>query len=61
MLLADANLLLDCGAAVDATDSYGHTPLLLAARQGLDAICRRLLSLNADPGARTTLRRWFGF
>ena len=47
--LAQATSLLDQGAAVDARDSAGRTPLLLAVAQNRPAVVRLLLARGADP------------
>ena len=49
--LARATLLLDRGAAVDARDALGRTPLLLAVAQNRLAVVRLLLARGADPNA----------
>ncbi len=49
--LAQATLLLDQGAAVDARDTQGRTPLLLAVAQNRLAVVRLLLARGADPNA----------
>jgi hypothetical protein len=49
--LAQATLLLDQGAAVDARDTQGRTPLLLAVAQNQLAVVRLLLARGADPNA----------
>lgn len=46
-----ATLLLDQGAAVDARDALGRTPLLLAVAQNRPAMVRLLLARGADPNA----------
>ena len=45
------SLLLDRGAKVDARDSLGRTPLLIAARLGDAETARRLLDRGADVNA----------
>jgi hypothetical protein len=47
--LAQANALLDQGAAVDARDAQGRTPLQLAIAQGRLEVVRLLLQRGADP------------
>ena len=49
--LAQATLLLDQGASVDARDTLGRTPLLLAVAQNRIAVVRLLLARGADPNA----------
>lgn len=49
--LAQATTLLDQGAAVDARDMLGRTPLLLAVAQNRLAVVRLLLARGADPNA----------
>ena len=44
-----AGLLLDAGAAVDATNRYGVTPLALASVNGSTPMIARLLEARADP------------
>jgi hypothetical protein len=44
-------LLLDQGAAVDARDEAGRTPLLLAVARGRLEVVRLLLARGADPNA----------
>ena len=44
-----AGLLLDAGAAVDATNRYGVTPLALASVNGSAPMIARLLEAGADP------------
>lgn len=46
--------LLDAGAAVDATDALGASPLLSAVTERRDACARSLVAAGADP-ARTDL------
>jgi ankyrin repeat protein len=40
--------LLKAGATVDSCDEYGHTPIFIAARQGLWSICEKLLLGGAN-------------
>ena len=47
--LETADLLLRAGAAVDAANRYGVTPLALAGERGFGAIVERLLQSGADP------------
>jgi ankyrin repeat protein len=47
-----AQKLLEFGADVDARDSDGNTPLILASRNGRADMCRLLLSRGADPCAQ---------
>jgi hypothetical protein len=49
--LAQAALLLDQGAVIDARDEAGRTPLMLAVIQNQLEIVRLLLSRGADPNA----------
>jgi hypothetical protein len=49
--LAQATLLLDQGAAVDARDTLGRTPLLFAVAQNRIEVVRLLLARGADPNA----------
>lgn len=52
---AIAQMLLTAGAAVDAKDRYGKTPLSIAIfnlREGDGAVIRRLLAGGARPGCR---------
>ena len=49
--LTQATLLLDQGASVDARDTLGRTPLLLAVAQNRIAVVRLLLARGADPNA----------
>ena len=44
-----AGLLLEAGAAVDATNRYGVTPLALASLNGSTEMITRLLEAGADP------------
>jgi hypothetical protein len=46
-----AALLLDQGAAVDARDEEGRTPLMLAVARGRLEVVRLLLARGADPNA----------
>ena len=48
---AQAALLLDQGAVIDARDAAGRTPLMLAVTQNRLEIVRLLLSRGADPNA----------
>jgi hypothetical protein len=43
--------LLDQGAAIDARDELGRTPLMLAVMQDRPAVVRLLLARGADPNA----------
>lgn len=45
---AIVDLLLDCGANLEATDDLGRRPLLSAASLGRTAVVRRLLDRGAD-------------
>ena len=47
--LAQTTMLLDQGAAVDARDPLGRTPLLLAVAQNRLEVVRLLLARGADP------------
>lgn len=47
--VAQAATLLDQGAAIDARDQAGRTPLMLAVTQGRLEIVRLLLARGADP------------
>jgi hypothetical protein len=49
--LAQAALLLDQGAVIDARDETGRTPLMLAVTQDRVEIVRLLLARGADPNA----------
>jgi Ankyrin repeats (3 copies) len=49
--VAQANSLLNQGAAIDARDEAGRTPLMLAVTQGKLEIVRLLLARGADPNA----------
>ena len=49
--VAQAASLLDQGAAIDARDQAGRTPLMLAVTQGRLEIVRLLLARGADPNA----------
>jgi hypothetical protein len=49
--VAQATSLLDQGAAIDARDEAGRTPLMLAVTQGRLEIVRLLLARGADPDA----------
>jgi hypothetical protein len=49
--LAQAALLLDQGAVIDARDETGRTPLMLAVTQDRIEIVRLLLARGADPNA----------
>jgi Ankyrin repeats (many copies) len=49
--VAQAVLLLDQGAVIDARDEAGRTPLMLAVTQGRLEIVRLLLARGADPNA----------
>ena len=42
-------LLLDHAAYIDAESPNRTTPLMMAARGGFDALCRRLIEAGADP------------
>ncbi|HXV76064.1 MAG TPA: ankyrin repeat domain-containing protein, partial [Candidatus Polarisedimenticolaceae bacterium] len=55
--LAEVRRLVEAGADVDAADSWGTTPLLLAAKQQQVDVVRYLLAKAADPDAR---ERFFG-
>jgi ankyrin repeat protein len=50
---AVAQLLIDYGADVNATQALGYTPLHYAASYGLEGIVRNLLSHSVDRKART--------
>jgi ankyrin repeat protein len=52
-----AKLLLEKGAEVDPEDSYGRTPLLLAAENGHEAVVRLLLEKGAKVDSRTHMVR----
>ncbi|MGD1091225.1 MAG: ankyrin repeat domain-containing protein [Bryobacteraceae bacterium] len=49
--------LLDRGAAVDATDADGRTPLMMAAMQGWSGVIRELLARKASVNAVDHLGR----
>ena len=49
--VAQATSLLNQGAAIDARDEAGRTPLMLAVTQGQLEIVRLLLARGADPNA----------
>jgi hypothetical protein len=49
--VAQAAVLLDQGAVIDARDAAGRTPLMLAVTQGKLEIVRLLLARGADPNA----------
>jgi Ankyrin repeats (many copies) len=49
--VAQATSLLNQGAAIDARDEAGRTPLMLAVTQGRLEIVRLLLARGADPNA----------
>lgn len=49
--VAQATVLLDAGAVLDARDGHGRTPLMLAVEQGQLEIVRLLLQRGADPNA----------
>lgn len=49
--VAQAASLLDQGAAIDARDEAGRTPLMLAVLQGRLEVVRLLLARGADPNA----------
>ena len=49
--------LVACGSDIDATDSYGDTPLIWAVCQNQFDIARSLLALNADT-TKTNNRGW---
>ena len=42
------SILVQMGADVNATDSYGWTPLLFAAKNGSAVVLRNLLEMNAN-------------
>ena len=42
------SILVQMGADVNATDSYGWTPLLFAAKKGSAVVLRNLLEMNAN-------------
>jgi hypothetical protein len=46
--------LLACGAAVDAENAKGITPLILASQKGDCTVVRELLSRGANPGTSST-------
>jgi hypothetical protein len=46
--------LLACGAAVDAENAKGITPLILASQKGNCTVVRELLSRSANPGTSST-------
>lgn len=46
--LASAQMLLDAGADFSRVNQYGHTPLMLAAREGHDALVSLLISHHVD-------------
>lgn len=47
-----AQVLIDAGADISATQLHGHTPLHYAAANGLETIVRRLLERGADRSVR---------
>lgn len=49
---AVAQLLIDYGADVNATQAHGYTPLHYAALNGLESIVRNLLARSVDRNAR---------
>jgi hypothetical protein len=51
---AAALALLACGAAVDAENAKGMTPLILASQKGNCTVVRELLSRGANPGTSST-------
>ena len=50
-------LMLDAGAPVDAVQQ-GATPLMIAAKNGNEAVVRMLLAAGADPAKRDTTSGW---
>lgn len=48
-----ADALLEAGAAMDAADNNGNTPLFTAVTSGCSVLCEQLLARGADANARS--------